>query len=401
MMFVVWLLLTICSSLLCIPVLVLLIEVAACVLLRRRRQPRNSSTRPCVAVLIPAHNEGSGLLPTLRDVRSQLHAGDRLLVVADNCSDDTAAVAKDGGSEVIERNDPDRIGKGFALDYGLRHLSAEPPEIVIVIDADCRIDAHSIDLLAQECARTCRPVQSLYLMTRSESAPVNQSVAEFAWRLKNWVRPLGLLSLNMPCQLMGTGMAFPWAVIWSADLASGEVVEDLRLGLELAAVGKAPVFCPAARVTSVFPSSIEAARNQRERWEGGQIRIIIKTAPKMLLAAVEQRNLGLLVLVFDLLIPPLTILVILLMLDLFCTIIAFFALSQATPLFLSLCNLFALSAALLIAWNKFGRDILGSAQLSLLPKYGLEKIRLYIRLYFRKGSPLWVRTERDRSKEIE
>jgi glycosyltransferase involved in cell wall biosynthesis len=145
-----------------------------------------------------------------------------LLVVADNCSDDTAAVAKDGGSEVIERNDPDRIGKGFALDYGLRHLSAEPPEIVIVIDADCRIDAHSIDLLAQECARTCRPVQSLYLMTRSESAPVNQSVAEFAWRLKNWVRPLGLLSLNMPCQLMGTGMAFPWAVIWSADLASAK-----------------------------------------------------------------------------------------------------------------------------------------------------------------------------------
>jgi hypothetical protein len=101
------------------------------------------------------------------------------------------------------------------------------------------------------------------------------------------------------------------------------------------------------------------------------------------------------------LIPPLTILVILLMLDLFCTIIVFFALSQTTPLFFSLCNLFALSAALLIAWNKFGRDILGPAQLSLLPKYGLEKIRLYIRLYFRKGSPLWVRTERDTSKEIE
>jgi cellulose synthase/poly-beta-1,6-N-acetylglucosamine synthase-like glycosyltransferase len=400
MTFVVWLLLITCSSLLSIPVLVLLLEVASS-LVRARAHPENSSIRPNVAVLIPAHNESAGLLPTIQDVQSQLHSQDRLLVVADNCSDDTAAVARAGGCEVVERHDSRRIGKGFALDYGIRHLSCQPPEIVIVIDADCRIDPGSIDQLARECARKSRPVQALDLMVRSEKSPIDQCVAEFAWRLKNWVRPLGLLSLNMPCQLMGTGMAFPWAVIWSADLASGEVVEDLRLGLELAAVGKAPVFCPAARVTSVFPSSIEAARNQRERWEGGQLRIIIKTAPKMLLAAVEQRNLGLLVLVFDLLIPPLTILVILLMLDLFCTIIAFFSLSQATPLFLSLCNLFALSAALLIAWNKFGRDILGSAQLSLLPKYGLEKIRLYIRLYFRKGSPLWVRTERDRSKEIE
>jgi cellulose synthase/poly-beta-1,6-N-acetylglucosamine synthase-like glycosyltransferase len=399
MTFVLGLLLIICSSLLSIPVLVLLIEVAACVLLRRVRQPTNSSTRPCVAVLIPAHNEGSGLLPTIQDVQSQLRPNDRLLVVADNCSDDTAAVAKAGGCEIIERHDSLRIGKGFALDYGLRHLSCKPPEIVIVIDADCRIDPGSIDQLARECTRTSRPAQALDLMVQSENSPIDHCVAEFAWRLKNWVRPLGLLSLNMPCQLMGTGMAFPWAVIWSAELASGEVVEDLRLGIELAAAGKAPVFCPAARVTSVFPSSIEAASGQRERWEGGQLRIIIKTAPKMLLAAVEQRNLGLLVLVFDLLIPPLTVFICLLIVDLFCAIIAWLALSQSAPVLISLVNLLALSAALVLAWDKFGRDILTSDRFFLVFKYALSKMGLYIRMYSRKRSPSWIRTERDSRKK--
>jgi cellulose synthase/poly-beta-1,6-N-acetylglucosamine synthase-like glycosyltransferase len=398
MTFVVWLLLITCSSLLSIPVLVLLLEVASS-LVRARAHPENSSIRPNVAVLIPAHNESAGLLPTIQDVQSQLHSQDRLLVVADNCSDDTAAVARAGGCEVIERHDSRRIGKGFALDYGLRHLSCQPPEIVIVIDADCRIDPGSIDQLARECARTSRPVQALDLMVRSEKSPIDQCVAEFAWRLKNWVRPLGLLSLNMPCQLMGTGMAFPWAVIWSAELASGEVVEDLRLGIELAAAGKAPVFCPAARVTSVFPSSIEAASGQRERWEGGQLRIIIKTAPKMLLAAVEQRNLGLLVLLFDLLIPPLTVLICLLIVDLFCAIIAWLALSQSAPVLISLVNLLALSATLVLAWDKFGRDILTSDRFFLVFKYALSKMGLYIRMYSRKRSPSWIRTERDSRKK--
>jgi cellulose synthase/poly-beta-1,6-N-acetylglucosamine synthase-like glycosyltransferase len=398
MTFVISLLLITCSSLLSIPVLVLLLEVASS-LVRARAHPENSSIRPKVAVLIPAHNESVGLLPTIQDVQSQLHSQDRLLVVADNCSDDTAAVAKAGGCEVIERHDFRRIGKGFALDYGLRHLSCQPPEIVIVIDADCRIDLGSIDQLARECTRTSRPVQALDLMVRSEKSPIDHCVAEFAWRLKNWVRPLGLLSLNMPCQLMGTGMAFPWAVIWSAELASGEVVEDLRLGIELAAAGKAPVFCPAARVTSVFPSSIEAASGQRERWEGGQLRIIIKTAPKMLLAAVEQRNLGLLVLVFDLLIPPLTVLICLLIVDLFCAIIAWLALSQSAPVLISLVNLLALSAALVLAWDKFGRDILTSDRFFLVFKYALSKMGLYIRMYSRKRSPSWIRTERDSRKK--
>ncbi len=128
------------ALLLSIPILVLLTEVVAAIRLPQRsaRGPSNSA-RPRVSVLVPAHNESARIVPTLTDVLAQMGPGDRLLVVADNCSDDTASAARAAGAEVIERHDETNIGKGHALDFGIRHLSAAPPEVVIVVDADCRL----------------------------------------------------------------------------------------------------------------------------------------------------------------------------------------------------------------------------------------------------------------------
>lgn len=239
-----------------------------------------------VAVVVPAHNESTKLLPTIAEIRTQLHVGDRLLVVADNCSDDTATVAANAGAEVIERRDPNRVGKSYALDWGFRHLAPTPPDVVIVIDADCRLAAGTIDQLALICEETHRPVQALDLMTAPEDSSINHRVSEFAWRVKNWVRPLGLMALKLPCQLMGTGMAFPWDVVRTADLASGKLAEDLKLGLDLALSGSAPLFCPSAVVTSIFPVSVKGTESQRERWEYGHISLILTSAPRLLYSGI-------------------------------------------------------------------------------------------------------------------
>jgi len=77
--------------------------------------------RPRIAVVIPAHNESTGVIPTLADVSNQLLAGDRLLLIADNCNDDTAAVASAAGAEVTERNNYNKVGKGYALEWGICH----------------------------------------------------------------------------------------------------------------------------------------------------------------------------------------------------------------------------------------------------------------------------------------
>ena len=111
---------------------------------------------------------------------------------------------------MIERRDLTKQGKGYALDYALAQLDANPPNIVAVIDADCHASDGAIEEMARTCAATGRPVQVLDLMTAPENSPVNYRVAEFAWRVRNWVRPLGLAALGLPCPLMGTGMAFPW-----------------------------------------------------------------------------------------------------------------------------------------------------------------------------------------------
>src|ERR1700724_2163890 len=99
--------------------------VAGCFALREKRL---SPTAAPVAlfrttVLIPAHNEGSGILPTLTDVRAQLGPHDSVLVVADNCTDETADIVKAAGVEVAIRVDPTRRGKGYALEFGVRHLA--------------------------------------------------------------------------------------------------------------------------------------------------------------------------------------------------------------------------------------------------------------------------------------
>ena len=167
--------------------LVFLVEVVAGCF--ASKEPENSVAQPDgrIAVLIPAHNEGAGLQATLDDVKPQLGPGDRLVVVADNCSDDTASVATERGAEVAVRNDLTRIGKGYALDWGIKYLATEPPDIVIVIDADCRVAHGTIARLAGACEQRQVPVQSLDLMTAPAGSAINYQVAEFAWRVKNWV----------------------------------------------------------------------------------------------------------------------------------------------------------------------------------------------------------------------
>jgi cellulose synthase/poly-beta-1,6-N-acetylglucosamine synthase-like glycosyltransferase len=394
--------LTIAAALLAVPVVIFLIEmIAAAISSRRHVAPAagaNSDQRPRLVVLMPAHNESVGLLPTLADIKRQLLPGDRVVVVADNCTDDTAAAALAHGAEVVERHDPTRRGKGYALDFGLQHLSSDPPRIVIMVDADCRLAGNAIDELARTCAATGRPVQALYLMTAPAVSQINQQVAEFAWRVKNWMRPLGLMALRLPCQLMGAGMAFPWDMIRSADLANGWVVEDLKLGLDLASHGHPPIFCPSARVTSEFASSASAAGTQRERWERGHISTILTTVPRLFCKAVIRRDRNLLTLALDSAVPPLSLLAIL--------VIGMFAVASigallgfaSSALAVSTATALAFLLAACLAWMQCGRDVLPVDSILSIAPYVLRKFGLYSVILTNKTDAQWIRTDRAKSE---
>jgi cellulose synthase/poly-beta-1,6-N-acetylglucosamine synthase-like glycosyltransferase len=387
-------LLVIVAGLLATSVMVFFLEIVAATALPLWQGRPNHGVRRRIAVLVPAYNESSGLLPTLGDIQRQSLPGDRLLVVADNCSDDTAAVARAAGAEVVERNDPAKRGKGYALDWGVRHLSSSPPEIVIIVDADCRLADGAIDGVALTCAMTGRPTQALYLMTAPIASEINQQVAEFSWRVKNWMRPLGLRVLKLPCQLMGTGMAFPWNVINAAELGNGLIVEDLKLGLDLALAGHAPVFCPHARVTSEFASSVEGVATQRKRWEQGHIDTILKTAPALLMMAIARRDWDLLAMTLDLAVPPLSLLG-MLVLGVFGFTLLFGIFGYSFAAFtISTASLLAFSIATLLAWLKCGRDVVPPKALLLIPSYAFRKLNLYRQFIFGKIDSQWTRTDR-------
>ena len=96
-------LLTIVVGLIAVPVAVFFIEVTAATAttLARRfgasAKEVRGTLRPRIAVLITAHNESVGLTPILEEVKQQVQPDDRILVVADNCTDDTASIASAHG----------------------------------------------------------------------------------------------------------------------------------------------------------------------------------------------------------------------------------------------------------------------------------------------------------------
>lgn len=351
-----------------------------------------------IAVVVPAHNESSGVLPTIEDIKPQLSDVDRLIVVADNCTDDTAELARAAGAEVVVRNDLARIGKGFALGRAINHLSSDPPDLVVFIDADCRIESVMIARLAAVCTRTRRPVQACFLMKSPEDSPIDHSFAEFAWIIRNWARPLGLRNLGCPVQLMGTGMIFPWELIRVAPLESGHLVEDLKLGLDLAAIGKAPLFFPFVIGSSEFPMSAKGTNSQRQRWIQGHIGMMFRTAPLLLVRAIARGNIDLLVLTLDLVVPPLSLLGLLVLGTLGLSSVAALTGASVAPALISFANLMMFALTLLFAWLKFGKDILPARTIASKLPLIAQRLVLYGQMFLGRTANQWIRTDRGRSE---
>ncbi len=385
------------GGLLMVPVSVLLVEVVAALVPRSTSDwPDSSRGSRRVAVIIPAHNECLHIAATVQSVRKQLALSDSLLVVADNCTDDTAAIAAANGAEVLIRQDLLRRGKGYALDFGIRHMESRAPDIVIFVDADCLVGEESIPSLVSACISSNRPVQALYLMHGAPDSPSRTRVAEFAWLLKNKVRPLGLHRLGLPCQLMGTGMAFPWETIRTAQLASGHIVEDMKLGLDLAEKGTSPIFCVEASVTSEFASSVAGEKTQRTRWEHGHLGMILTEAPTMILRAILRGDIKLLALTLDLCVPPLALLVFSVSAFWIGSAGYFLYTRSQLPLDMLTAVALMLATSIILYWATYGRHLLGLLELLSVAKYLFHKLPLYLKFLFARQSN-WVRSQRGKS----
>ncbi len=347
-----------------------------------------------VAVLVPAHNESRGVVATLTSIKPQLRPGDRLLVVADNCSDDTAEVARAQGAEVLERFNTSLRGKGFALDHGIQHLKLAPPAFVLMCDADCHLAPGSLEQLASSSAKLNQPVQALDLMQAREGAGMQQRFAEFAWRVKNQVRPSGSQRLGIPCPLMGTGMIFPWAVIENAPLASGHLAEDMQLGVNLALNGHLTSFDPAALVTSRFPDSAAGSDSQRARWEHGALANLLDCVPRLLSGGIRLGRFQLIGMALDLLVPPLALLVMILGALMATDALLWWLSGWSLPLFFAGALLACFAGSIVLVWRRFGQGTITARELLFAPWYAVRKLPLYLAFLIRRQTG-WVRAKRD------
>ena len=377
-----------------IPIAVLFIECSAAFLPGRGETWDTGVPRPRVAVLLPAHNEASCISATIETLLPQLTDQDRLVVIADNCSDETAEIARGFGATVIERIDPVRRGKGYALDYGLRFIEADPPAVVVMADADCIVHQGAIDRIARLADAVSRPIQSTYLMERPAKSGPNDAVSALAFMVKNVVRPRGLDRLGQPCLLYGTAMAFPWSVIAHAPLANSNIVEDMQLAVDLAIAGHPSVFCEEAKVTGRLPQQKSAAKSQRVRWEHGHLKTLLTQVPQLLKASLGQRRFDLLAIALDLCIPPLSLLVMMWAAIMGGALLAgALGASWIPAIFLAIQGLLIL-ISIIGAWAKFGRADLPARTLLAVPFYILWKIPLYFAFLVRPQTK-WIRTERD------
>lgn len=389
--FCAWLLLAVIAM----PNLVIAVEIFAGLRPRALRLPGFDAC-PDSVVLVPAHDEAAGIATMIARVQPVLPPGGRLLVVADNCSDDTALRAREAGAEVVERHDPSARGKGHALAYGRAALAARPPAAVIVLDADCVAEAGALERLARAAVASRRPVQARYLLEPRPGASPMVQISGFAFLVKNLVRQAGLARIGAPAVLTGSGMAFAWAQFVAAPLATDDIVEDLAIGIALARAGAAPLFDPAAHIWSA-PAAAGGTLGQRTRWEHGFVATARAVTLPLLGEALRRGKPGLAWLALHVAVPPLALL---LGVDgaVLAGLGALWSLAGAGsstlwPLIAGLVLVGAVGLGVVAAWVAHGRGQVSAAVLARAPLYLLWKLPIYLKLV-RRAETEWVRTDR-------
>lgn len=345
-----------------------------------------------VAILIPAHDEEAGIAATVAKLRQVAPSGTRILVVADNCGDGTASRAREAGAEVVERCDADRRGKGYALAFGRDRLAQRPPAVVLVVDADCELAAGSVEHLCRAAAQGA-PAQAANLIIPDRSAPALVQISSFAMLVKNLVRSRGLGRIGRCALLTGTGMAFPWPVFATAPLATGDIAEDLALGIALTRRGIRTRLVTEATVRS-RAASLGDSVAQRRRWEHGFLANAMRHALPTLASGIVRGSRSMIALGLHLLVPPLA----LLFLIAGAALAGLGGVGAIWGIWSPAAALAAVMGAALgftaLAWLRHGRETLGFAALLQAPLYVAWKIPNYLRFLVRRETS-WQRARRE------
>lgn len=389
---VVGLLIVAIGSLVLLSTFLLVLTVAA--FCAPRAGPPPGPSRRRFAVLVPAHNEDmliGRLLNNLRQLDYPREYFD-LYVVADNCDDTTAELAREHGARVYERfNDAERA-KGFALRWLLEQIrsTGETYDAFVVLDADSVVAPNFLRSMDARLEGGSQAIQAYYTVLNSGQSLV-AGLRFAALAAVHYLRPLGRSVLGLSCGLKGNGMCFAAPVLDRFAWRWFTLAEDVEFHIALVREGIRVDFAPETWVSADMPITLAQSASQNSRWESGRLQLIRTHVPSLVRDGLRLRSGLRLDAAFEQCVPPLSVPF---ALGAICVVLSALLQVPALALVAGL-TLLTQAGYLLASLKLVGAPGSAYRALCAAPLYILWKLGLYGRtLLSAHGTRVWVRTPR-------
>ncbi len=351
------------------------------------------------AFVVPAHDEELSIertVQSLLNVNYPREAFD-VIVVADNCTDRTAPLARALGATVYERSHPVERSKGHALRWAFDRLLPLQPayDAFVVIDADSVVVENYLTVMNFYLGHGARAIQCSDLAA-PQPGSWSAEITRLGFTLYNYVRPMARKLLGGSAGIRGNGMCFAASLLPEIPWSTYSLNEDLEYGLILLLQGVRVTFAPEARVLATMPARAEDARSQRERWESGRFPIIRTYGTKLIVYALRHRSFAAFDAWIDLLTPAFVNLFGIAAF-VFCAhlLLGLFGWRHGTYVILWGCITLAGLGHVILGLVAARADAGLFRAFFFIPKYALWKLLLYLKILRRGSQADWIRTARD------
>ncbi|UUZ83214.1 glycosyltransferase family 2 protein [Paenibacillus sp. P26] len=238
----------------------------------RRKNKAEHAPQKTFAVLVAAHNEEQvvgALIENLKNLDYPKELYD-IFVICDNCTDQTAQIAREHGVNAMERHNAKLRGKGYAIEWMLKELWKMPRQYdaVVMFDADNLVSTDYLKHMNNDLCNGSKVIQA-YLDTKNpHDSWITAAYAITYWYCNRlWQSPR--TNLGLANYLGGTGMCFESNLLKEIGWGATSLVEDLEFTMRGVQRGVNPTFNYDAKVFDEKPLTFKASARQRLRWMQG------------------------------------------------------------------------------------------------------------------------------------
>ncbi len=267
--------------------------ISVCSLIKLKDKPLKIEKDHKFMAVIPAHNEQEVIANLIESLKKQNYNRDLfdIYVIADNCTDNTAKIAKQSGAIVYERFDKEKQTKGYALDWFLQQKIKEDADYdaVVVFDADNIVHEDFIKNMNKKLCQGEEVVQGYRDIKNPTDSWVAAGYAIFYWSMHRFYH-LARYNIGLSPLLNGTGFMVKFDILKPNGWKTVTLTEDIEFSLQRIIKGKRLGWATDAIVYDEQPVGFAQSWSQRSRWTVGHIQCIKEYTKKLLLAVKENKT---------------------------------------------------------------------------------------------------------------